>query len=74
MQSRRVRPSGQTRCDQQSVYDDFKEQLRHSDEGLYETGLLRKHGHDLLPNNKQGSLIRLESLFKRLQKESNLLE
>ena len=59
--------------DQQSVYEDFKEQLRRSDEGWYETGLLWKHGHDLLPNNEQGSLRRLESLLKKLQKEPNLL-
>ena len=64
------RPDG----DQQSVYDDFKEQLRRSDNGWYETGLLWKHGHDLLPNNKQGSLRRLESLLKKLQKEPNLLD
>ena len=64
------RPDG----DQQSVYDDFKEQLRRSGEGWYETGLIWKHGHDLLPNNKQGSLRRLESLLKKLQKEPNLLD
>lgn len=64
------RPDG----DQQSVYDDFKEQLRHSDDGWCETGLLWKHGRDLLPNNKQGSLSRLESLLKKLQKEPNLLD
>ena len=63
------RPDG----DQQSVYEDFKEQLRRSDEGWYETGLLWKHGHDLLPNNDQGSLRRLESLLKKLQKEPNIL-
>ena len=56
-----------------SVYDDFKEQLRRSDEGWYETGLLWKHGHDLLPNNKQESLRRLGSLLNKLQKEPNLL-
>ena len=59
--------------DQQTVCDDFKEQLRRSDEGWYETGLLWKHGHDLLPNNECGSLRRLESLIKKLQKEPNLL-
>lgn len=59
--------------DQQTVYDDFKEQLRRSDEGWYETGLLWKHSHDLLPNNECGSLRRLESLIKKLQKEPNLL-
>ena len=50
------------------------EQLRRSDEGWYETGLLWKHSHDLLPNNKQGSLRRLESLLKKLQKEPDLLD
>ena len=59
--------------DQQTVYDNFKEQLRPSDEGWYETGLLWKHSHDLLPNNECGSLRRLESLIKKLQKEPNLL-
>ena len=53
-------------CDQQSVCDDSKEQLRRSDEGLYKTRLLWKHGHDLFPNNKQGNLRRLGSLLKRL--------
>lgn len=64
------RPDG----DQQAVYDNFEEQLRHSDEGWYETGLLWKHGHDILNNNKQGSLRRLEILLKKLQKEPNLLD
>ena len=63
------RPDG----DQQSVYDDFKEQLRRSDEGWYETGLLWKQGHAPLPNNKHGSLRRLECLLKKLQKTPNLL-
>ena len=59
--------------DQKTVYDDFKEQLRRSDEGWYETGLLWKHGHDLLPNIECGTLRRLESLIKKLQKEPDLL-
>ena len=63
------RPDG----DQQSVYDDFKEQFRRSDKGWYETGLPQKHGHDLLPSNKPGSLRRLESFLKKLQKEPDLL-
>ena len=41
---------------QQSVYEEFKEQLRQSAEGWYETGWQWKHGHEPLPNNKQGSL------------------
>ena len=63
------RPDG----DQQSVYDDFKEQLKRSDEGWYETGLLWKHGHDIHPNNKSGSLRRMENLVKKLQREPDLL-
>ena len=63
------RPDG----DQQSVYHDFKEQLKRSDEGWYETGLLWKHGHDILPNNKSGGLRRMENLVKKLQREPDLL-
>ena len=58
---------------QQSVYKEFIEQLRQSAEGWYETGLLWKHGHEPLPNNKQGSLRRLGNLGKKLQREPNLL-
>ena len=58
---------------QQSVYEEFKEQLRQSAEGWYETGLLWKHGHEPLPNNKQGSLRRLGNLGNKLQREPNLL-
>ena len=38
-----------------------------------ETGLLWKHGHDILPNNKPGSLRRMENLVKKLQREPGLL-
>ena len=54
-------------------WQEFKEQLRQSAEGWYETGLLWKHGHEPLPNNKQGSLRRLGNLGKKLQREPNLL-
>ena len=63
------RPDG----DQQSIYDDSKKQLKRSDEGWYETGLLWKHGHYILPNNKSGSLRRMENLVKKLQREPDLL-
>ena len=33
----------------------FKEQLKRSDEGWCETGLLWKHGHDILPTNLEVS-------------------
>ena len=64
------RPDG----DQQSVYNEFKEQLTRSDEGWYETGLIWKQSHDHLPHNKQGSLRRLENLVKKLQGKPNLFE
>ena len=59
---------------QQSVYNEFKEQLTRSDEGWYETGLIWKQSHDHLPHNKQGSLRRLENLVKKLQGKPNLFE
>ena len=36
-------------------------------------GSLRKHGHQAIPNNKHGSLRRLENLGKKLQSEPTLL-
>ena len=53
--------------DQDSVYSDFKEQLRRSNEGWYETGLLWKVDHPPLPTNKNGSLGRLSNLLKKLK-------
>ena len=55
------------------VHEEFKEQLRESAEDWYKTGFLWKHGHKTLPNNKQGSLRRLENLGKKLQRKPNLL-
>ena len=37
--------------EEQSIYEDFKEQLRQSKEGWYETGLLWKPGMEDLPSN-----------------------
>ena len=62
------RPDG----DQQFLYDDFQKQLKRSDEGWCETGLLWKHGHDILPTNLQVSED-LENLVKKLQREPDLL-
>ena len=61
-------PSG----DQSVVYDEFKEQLRRSDEGWYETGLPWKGNHTPLPNNKEGSLRRLASLVRKLEKNGTI--
>ena len=60
--------------DQSTVYDEFKEQLVRSKEGWYETKLPWKANHPELPNNKEGSLGRLNSLVKRLQKDPELFE
>ena len=60
--------------DQSTVYDELKEQLVRSKEGWGETKLLWKANHVELPNNKEGSIGRLNSLVKRLQKNPDLFE
>ena len=54
------------------VYDRFKEQLKRSSDGWYETGLLWKSGKDSLLSNKTGSIGRLQKLVKRLKKDPEL--
>ena len=61
-------PSG----DQSVVYDEFKEQLRRSEEGWYDTGLPWKGNHAPLPNNKDGSLGRLASPVRKLEKNGSI--
>ena len=56
--------------DQRAVYREFQEQLVRHQEGWYETGLLWKAGHPSLPNNRNGSLQRLASLVKKLEKRT----
>ena len=58
--------------DQNVIYDEFKEQLRRSKEGWYETGLPWKGNHAPLPNNKEGSLCRLASLVRKLEKNGTI--
>ena len=60
--------------DQETVYAELKreQQLKHSDEGWYETGLPWKGNHPSLPSNEKGSLRRLNTLVHKL-KRSNLL-
>ena len=48
--------------DQETVYAEFREQLKRSDEGWYETGLPWKGNHPSLPSNEKGSLRRLNTL------------
>lgn len=55
---------------QQTVHDEFKEQLTRSEEGWYETGLPFIPGHADLPNNEQGSKRRLQSLLPRLNRQN----
>ena len=53
--------------DQLEVYREFKEELTRSPEGWYETGLPWKGNHPTLPNNKEGSLRRLNGLTRKLK-------
>ena len=55
--------------DQESVYDEFKEQLTRNKAGWYETGLPWRGNHPELPYNKEGSLRRLVSLTKKLERQ-----
>ena len=56
------------------VYSDFKEQLTKTEQGYYETGLLWKTDAPKLPDNKQGSLARLDKLAQRLNRQPELFE
>ena len=58
--------------DQEIVFEEFKEQLTRSPEGWYETNLPWKANHPPLPNNKVGSLNRLDSLVRKLEKQNTL--
>ena len=60
--------------DQNAVYDEFKEQLVRSPEGWYETGLPWKGNCPPLPNNREGSLRRLNTLVRKLRKTDLLDE
>lgn len=63
-----------TTGDQASVYEEFKEQLKRSPDGWYEVNLPWKGNHPPLPNNKKGSLKRLEALTRKLEKQPGMLE
>lgn len=68
MQAGRVGTGGPPAGDQSVVYTEFKEQLRRSPEGWYETGLPWKGDRPSLPNNRAGSLRRLDNLLRKLEK------
>ena len=59
--------------DQDNIYQEFKEQLERSPEGWYEKGLMWKENHPPLANNKEGSMKRLETLVKKLDKQPDML-
>jgi hypothetical protein len=62
-----------TEHDQDIVHAEFKEQLQRSaSEGWYETGLPWRSNHPHLPANKYGSLPRLSSLTKKLQRDGHI--
>ena len=58
--------------DQFDVYDEFKEQLTRSPEGWYETSLPWKGNCPALPNNRDGSMRRLNSLLRKLSRKNML--
>ena len=58
--------------DQGNVCDEFKEQLTRSPEGMDETALPWKGNHPPLPNNKEGSMYRLNSPLRKLQRTNML--
>ena len=60
--------------DQWVVYSDFKEQLKRHPEGWYETGLLWKANHGVLPNNKAASIGRMNNLITKLKRDPQLLK
>ena len=62
----------QDKGDQTDVYDEFKEKLHRSADGWYETGLPWKGNHPMLPSNKAGSLKRLDSTIRKLEKQGLL--
>ena len=63
-----------TEDDQSVVHEEFKEQLKRSSEGWYETGLPLRSNHPYLPSNDAGSLRRLESLNRRLKRDGHINE
>ncbi len=57
--------------DQETVYQEFKEQLQQNKAGWYESKLPWKANHPALPTNEAGSRRRLQQLVKRLERDGN---
>jgi len=60
--------------DLEDVYSEFKEQLTRSSDGRYETALPWKGDHPPLPNNQNSSLLRLNSLLRKLRRTDMLAQ
>ena len=60
--------------DQEAVCSEFKGQLTRSSDGRYETALPWKGDHPPLPNNQNGSLLRLNSLLRKLRRTDMLAQ
>ncbi len=54
--------------DQEQVYAEFKEQLVRSNQGWYEASLPWRGNHPPLPTNEKGSISRLSSLVRKLER------
>jgi hypothetical protein len=57
-----------------NIFNKFKEQLARSEEGWYETALPWKLSHQPLLSNHDGSLRRLNSLLRKLERTDMLTE
>ena len=57
-----------------AVKQDFKDQLRRSKDGWYETRSMRKNNSTVLQKNKLGSFGRLKNLLWKLQRNQEVSE
>ena len=57
-----------------SVYQDFRAQLKRTEDGRYQTGLIWKSDISELPNNKAGSRARSGKLMQRLERQPELYD
>ena len=64
----------ESRSEQNLVHQEFKDQLKRSPEGWYQTGLIWKAGIPDLPSNESGSKARLKKLVQRLEKQPELYD
>ena len=60
--------------EQDTVHQEFSQQLERSPEGWYQTGLMWKPGVQELPNNEVGIKARLRKLVRRLERKPELFD